>query len=245
MDWKEIRPRTRSRQCSGDPSARLERGDAAEPQLRWSQQPAAENLSCRRNHRPEPAGAIGETTVSRKSHHGFRLFTRRELPAEVAWEQGSEAGITAAAAVSVPFDLSLCTDRMNRGFSRVYQKHFVDLLKASARRKFSSLPPLFDVGNIEEIRTLRNLTTGSRHRCRFKNAEDYYSKSSCKAFLKTIRVPTLIMNSLDDPFLEVSSFPSSSEVSRRWNWNITGRRSCGFHHRFPLEQIRLDGNQSP
>ena len=129
-------------------------------------------------------------------------------------EQGSEAGITAAAAVSVPFDLSSCTDRMNRGFSKVYQKHFVDLLKASARRKFSSLPPLFDVGNIEEIRTLRefdNRITAPLHG--FKNAEDYYSKSSCKAFLKTIRVPTLIMNSLDDPFLEVSSFPSSSEVS--------------------------------
>ena len=139
-------------------------------------------------------------------------------------EQGSEAGITAAAAVSVPFDLSSCTDRMNRGFSKVYQKNFVDLLKASAQRKFSSLPPLFDVGNIEEIRTLRefdNRITAPLHG--FKNAEDYYSKSSCKAFLKTIRVPTLIMNSLDDPFLEVSLFHPLQKFPRRWNWNITGR----------------------
>ena len=129
-------------------------------------------------------------------------------------EKGEAAGIDAAAAVSIPFDLSSSTDRMNRGFSKVYQKHFIDLLKVSAKRKFLELPPPFDPGKIERIRTLREFDdriTAPLHG--FKDAEDYYSKSSCKGFLKHIKVPTLIMNSFDDPFLETSTFAKIEEVS--------------------------------
>ena len=38
-------------------------------------------------------------------------------------------------------------------------------------------------------------------------------ESSCIQFLNNIRVPTLIMNSLDDPFLDTKTFPSPKEVS--------------------------------
>ena len=129
-------------------------------------------------------------------------------------EKEDQAEIHAAGVVSVPFDLSSCTDRMNRGFSKVYQRHFVNLLKNSAKRKFCDLPPLFDPGDIDSIRTLREFDdriTAPLHG--FINADDYYSKSSCKRFLKKIRVPTLIMNSLDDPFLDRATFPKLEEVS--------------------------------
>ena len=41
----------------------------------------------------------------------------------------------------------------------------------------------------------------------FKNARDYYAKSSSKQFLSTIKKPTLLINALDDPFLSESCFP--------------------------------------
>ena len=72
-----------------------------------------------------------------KSHHGFRLFLGG-TPAEVVGEQGGEAGITAAATVSVPFDLSSCGDphepvlQGHKAFRRFARKH--------PRGETSSLP---------------------------------------------------------------------------------------------------------
>ena len=129
-------------------------------------------------------------------------------------EKGKSAGIEAAAAVSTPFDLASSTAALEKGFSRIYQRHFVNLLRESAKRKFRDLPPLFNPGDLNQLKTLREFDdkiTAPLHG--FISAEQYYSESSCLKFLKNIQVPTLIMNSLDDPFLDKKTFPSSKEVS--------------------------------
>ena len=129
-------------------------------------------------------------------------------------EKGDHAGISAAAAVSIPFDLASSTAILDKGFSQIYQKHFVDLMREAAKRKFRDLAPLFNPGDLNKIKTLREFdekVTAPLHG--FVNADQYYSESSCKQFLKNICVPTLIMNSLDDPFLERNTFPGPKEVS--------------------------------
>ena len=129
-------------------------------------------------------------------------------------EKGDHAGISAAAAVSIPFDLASSTAILDKGFSKIYQKHFVDLMREAAKRKFRDLAPLFNPGDLNQIKTLREFdekVTAPLHG--FVNADQYYSESSCKQFLKNICVPTLIMNSLDDPFLERNTFPGPKEVS--------------------------------
>ena len=129
-------------------------------------------------------------------------------------EKGEKAHIKAAAAVSTPFDLSSSAKILDKGFSKIYQKHFVNLLCKSAVRKFGDIPPFFNPGNLKKIKTLREFDekiTAPLHG--FNNADHYYSESSCKKFLKNIRIPTLIMNSLDDPFLDAKTFPTTKEVS--------------------------------
>ena len=129
-------------------------------------------------------------------------------------EKGDHAGISAAAAVSIPFDLASSTAILDKGFSKIYQKHFVDLMREAAKRKFRDLAPLFNPGDLNKIKTLWEFdekVTAPLHG--FVNADQYYSESSCKQFLKNICVPTLIMNSLDDPFLERNTFPGPKEVS--------------------------------
>ena len=129
-------------------------------------------------------------------------------------EKGDHAGISAAAAVSIPFDLASSTAILDKGFSKIYQKHFVDLMREAAKRKFRDLAPLFNPGDLNKIKTLREFdekVTAPLHG--FVNADQYYSESSCKQFLKNICVPTLIMNSLDDPFLERNTFPGPKEIS--------------------------------
>jgi hypothetical protein len=137
-------------------------------------------------------------------------------------EKGKNARINAAAAVSTPFDLGSSTSILEKGFSRVYQSHFVNLLRASAKRKFRDLPPLFNPGDLNKIKTIREFderVTAPLHG--FKNADHYYSESSCKRFLKNIQVPTLIMNSLDDPFLDTKTFPDQKEVSEMIDLEFT------------------------
>ena len=129
-------------------------------------------------------------------------------------EKGDHAGISAAAAVSIPFDLASSTAILDKGFSKIYQKHFVDLMREAAKRKFRDLSPFFNPGDLNKIKTLREFdekVTAPLHG--FVNSDKYYSESSCKQFLKNICVPTLIMNSLDDPFLERNTFPGPKEVS--------------------------------
>jgi len=131
-------------------------------------------------------------------------------------EKGESAGINAAAAVSTPFDLASSTAVMEKGFSRIYQRHFVNLLRKSAKRKFRDLPPLFNPGDLNKIKTLREFderVTAPLHG--FGNADHYYSESSCRQYLNKICVPTLIMNSLDDPFLDKKLSPVQKKF-RSW-----------------------------
>lgn len=47
----------------------------------------------------------------------------------------------------------------------------------------------------------------------FQSAQDYYTKSSAKQFLKNIKTNTLIIHSLDDPFMTPSILPKNEDVS--------------------------------
>ena len=41
----------------------------------------------------------------------------------------------------------------------------------------------------------------------FIDAEDYWKKNSCKQFLDGVKIPSLLITSLDDPFLSTSCIP--------------------------------------
>ena len=119
-------------------------------------------------------------------------------------ESGQNAAdrITAAAAVSVPFDLARGAAYIDRGFSKIYQKYFLDSLKRKAIEKQSRYPDICDPARIAALRTLTDfddLLTSRLHG--FRDANDYYTQSSSIGFLADIRVRTLLLNAVDDPFL--------------------------------------------
>ena len=112
------------------------------------------------------------------------------------------ARIRAAAAVSVPFDLSRSADRIGTGFSRIYEQHFLRSLKRKALAKGTNFPnnPVFE--RACEPRTLRGFddcVTAPLHG--FRDARDYYAQSSALGYLPRIGVPTLLLSARDDPFL--------------------------------------------
>src|SRR5919199_2244115 len=110
--------------------------------------------------------------------------------------------VRAAAAVSVPFDLARGSRHIGRGFARVYQRHFLRSLKRKAREKLERFPDLVSREALDRARTMYDFddaVTAPIHG--FADADDYYTRSSSIRWLGSIRRPTLLLSSVDDPFL--------------------------------------------
>ena len=110
--------------------------------------------------------------------------------------------VAAAAGVSVPFDLEKGSRHLQRGFARVYDRHFLKSLRRKALRKLAQHPGLFDRDRALAARTIEDFddaVTGPIHG--FAGSNDYYSRSSAINFIRRIDIPTLLLSAQDDPFL--------------------------------------------
>jgi predicted alpha/beta-fold hydrolase len=110
--------------------------------------------------------------------------------------------VAAAAAISVPFDLEAGCRHLQRGFARVYDRHFLRSLRRKALQKLEQHPGLFDRQRLLRARTIEDFddaVTGPVHG--FEGSHDYYTRSSSIHFLRDITVPTLLVSAEDDPFL--------------------------------------------
>ena len=125
--------------------------------------------------------------------------------------------IATACAISVPYKLAPCADRLNQGFSKIYQTYLMGRLKRSAVRKGDLLKDalgLSDLSQINKLNTLwefDDLLTAPLHG--FKNVRDYYEKASCHQYLRGVQVPTLLVHAMDDPFMVPQVVPQASELS--------------------------------
>jgi predicted alpha/beta-fold hydrolase len=128
--------------------------------------------------------------------------------------EGACALVSSAAAVSAPLDLMAAGDALGRGFARLYGRHFLASLKESALGKLARYPDLFEARRVREARTLRefdNVFTAPVHG--FRDTDDYWTRASAKPHLPGVRVPLLLVNARDDPFLPAAALPTEREVS--------------------------------
>lgn len=123
--------------------------------------------------------------------------------------------VDAAAAVCAPVDLVAAGMSLGSGFNLAYAQHFLRTLKRAALAKLERFPGLFDRSKVLAARTLYefdNAVTAPLHG--FRNTEDYWLRASSKPWLRRIRVPTLLLNTLNDPFLPAAALPQLHQVSR-------------------------------
>ena len=111
--------------------------------------------------------------------------------------------------ISVPCDLKGSSEALGRFSNKPYMMRFLRTLKKKAFDKLAKFPdsPLI-IENIKKAQNFNdfdNAFTAPAHG--FKNAFDYWDKSSSKQFIPDIKVPTLLITSMDDPFLSKSCFP--------------------------------------
>lgn len=129
-------------------------------------------------------------------------------------ERASAAPLTAAVAVSVPYLLNRCADRIDQGFSRIYQWELMRRLRHSVVRKLGRLAMPIDAAR---LRRLRRFWDFDEHVTAplngFADAEDYYRRSSSRQFLKSIAVPTLLIHAFDDPFMTPDTPPRPEDLS--------------------------------
>jgi uncharacterized protein len=126
----------------------------------------------------------------------------------------ARACVAGAAAISAPLDLSAGADAIERGFSMVYTRMFLKTLKRKIAQKARLHADAFDVRRLRRVRTMREFDdafTAPVHG--FRDAADYYARSSAKQFLDRIRVPTLVLNARNDPFLPGRHLPDVAQVS--------------------------------
>ena len=116
--------------------------------------------------------------------------------------------LKAVVAVSTPCFLKGSCDELLSFKNKAYAIRFLDHLKKKLKPKLSQYPENITVKDFNSIKTLidfDHVYTSKAHG--FKDAYDYYEKSSSLQFLPNVKVPSLIINALNDSFLSPECYP--------------------------------------
>ena len=205
---------------------------------------------------PHFRGCSGELNLAPRAYHsgdfeeiGWILARLRERAAApllaagvslggnalLRWaeEAGTSAAASAAAVAAVcsPIDLAAGGHAVGSGFARIsYTPMFLRTMKPRAQAKLAQHPGLFDRQRMLAARDLYefdNVFTAPLHG--FKNTEDYWARCSAKPLLHTIRIPALVLNARNDPFVPAWCLPAQSEVGDRVTlWQTEHGGHVGF-----------------
>ena len=128
-------------------------------------------------------------------------------------ERGAEAPLAAAVAISVPFVLARAAATLESGFARLYQWELLHALKRALaeKRRRVEVPLGRELRQLRRMRDFDDHVTAPLHG--FRDAEHYYAASSSRPWLGRIRVPTLLLQARDDPFMTPDVIPEPHELA--------------------------------
>ena len=123
-----------------------------------------------------------------------------KLGGEYAEEPPSE--VLGVCAVSPSIDLSASSHSIDQGSNWIYHRNFLRRLRNRIRLKKTLYPELYDVSELELVRTMREFDdrfTALYHG--FTGADDYYYRASAIRVIDQVCIPTLVVHGQDDPFI--------------------------------------------
>lgn len=116
--------------------------------------------------------------------------------------------LKSAAVVSPPFDMNLGIQKLLKGMGWLYGYRFVRTLRAKTRLKADLIKGRVDVDACLAASNLLEFDeVGTSQLYGYKDAADYYTRCGCHQFLDGVTVPTMIIRSLDDPFMDPADVP--------------------------------------
>ena len=151
-------------------------------------------------------------------------------------EQGDQAVIRKAVSISAPLDLAAAGRALDSGLSReVYTRIFLRTLKKKTFEKIKRQKIPIDSLRLRNARTFwefDDAVTAPLHG--FLGADDYWARSSSGPYLARIRVPTLVLNARNDPFMPASALDAVERGLRDIQSGVTlDFPSSGGHAGFP------------
>lgn len=131
-------------------------------------------------------------------------------------EAGAQAKLTAAVAVSVPYDLQECVRAVDsgRGFFALYLQNFLRSMKAKALHKAAAFPQRLDARAISRVRTIQEIDeTVTAPLYGFASAAAYYAQCSAGPWVAKIASPTLLISAEDDPLAPAALLPAAGRAN--------------------------------
>jgi uncharacterized protein len=179
---------------------------------------------------------------------GFSMGGNLVLKMAGEWSAGAPQELKGLVAVAPALDLAACAETLAEPENFIYEWHFVTSLKRHMRQKAALFParyPPNEIRPLATVHTIREFDEAITAKfCGFRDAADYYARSSAKNVVAAIARPTLIMTAEDDPLVPIESFDFPA---LRENPKITFRASlhgghCGFVARkeSPVEKNGTD-----
>ena len=133
--------------------------------------------------------------------------------------------VTAAVGISVPFDLEQCARTLDRGFQKwVYTASFMRTFKQKVRAKARLHGAFVDLEAVRRARTFAaydRVVTAPLHG--FADEVDYWRRASCGPYLARVRVPTLLLSAVDDPFVPAVALPDPARLPPNVVLEVTER----------------------
>lgn len=108
-----------------------------------------------------------------------------------------------AAVICAPLDLASCSARINQGFSRLYQKYLLQMLKDSTLEKIATkIINNIKTTQLDTINTIYDFDEQITAPLNgFTSAQHYYQQASGNPVMEKIKLPCLFIHAADDPFL--------------------------------------------
>jgi predicted alpha/beta-fold hydrolase len=125
--------------------------------------------------------------------------------------------VKSVVAFSVPCDLAASSRRLAERKNKIFMWRFLKDLRTKIDAKALDFPQDVSIDDYHQIKNFQQFDdryTAPIHG--FDSAADYWARSSCKPVLKDIRIPALLVNALNDPFLPEACFPYEEAQQSEW-----------------------------
>lgn len=148
-----------------------------------------------------------------------------------------DSRLKAAVAISVPCDLAGSSAALERFENRIYLIDFLRSLKRKVRSKLKLIPVSLNLERIMAAATFEEFDSSFTAPINgYSSAGEYYKLASCLPMLPYIRIPTLLLSALDDPFLSPGCFPY--RIAKNSAQLFLETPDHGGHVAFPVKGIR-------
>jgi predicted alpha/beta-fold hydrolase len=130
------------------------------------------------------------------------------------WGSSPPPEVAAAIVVCPALDVCSCVDRLDGPGNGLYREYFVRLLRRGYLRKAELFPDRYSAARMRDVRTVREYDrAATAPDAGFEDVDALYEWVSSSSRLGRVAVPTLVLQALDDPFVQLTQETRTSMLS--------------------------------